>query len=95
MRAREEEGEGDSAGKATTAEELTMVAVAVRQLEFYEDANEVLGEATEKDKTYAPALVAWGELFAEKYNAADMDCSGDVRLSDFARFAILWLTTCD
>jgi hypothetical protein len=37
----------------------------------------------------------WNDSGIEKYNAADMDCSGDVRFSDFARFANLWLATCD
>jgi hypothetical protein len=37
----------------------------------------------------------WNDSGIEKFNAADMDCSGDVQLSDFSRLAILWLATCD
>jgi hypothetical protein len=37
----------------------------------------------------------WNDSGIEKYNTADMDCSGDVRFSDFAWFANLWLATCD
>lgn len=54
----------DSAG-------LTMVGKAVWLMEYYEDANEVLQEATEKDPGNVEALLAWGSLFLEKYNTED------------------------
>ena len=60
-----------NAGHLQDSAGLTMVGVAVWRLEYYEDANSVLQEATEKDPNNTTAFVVWGDLFAEKYNSPD------------------------
>ncbi len=58
-------------GKLDESRGLTMVGVAVWRMEFYDDANTVLQEATVKDPENVEAFVAWGDLFLEKYNLED------------------------
>lgn len=58
-------------GLLATSEELTWVGIAVWRMEYYDDANSVLQDAAEKDPGNLRALVAWGELFIEKYNTRD------------------------
>ena len=54
--------------RMNSAAELTMVGLAVWKLEYYEDANSVLHEATEADPRHLEAYVVWGDLFLEKYS---------------------------
>jgi tetratricopeptide (TPR) repeat protein len=66
---------------------LMRVGVAVWRLEFYEDANSVLRDATEADPTYLPAWVAWGDLFLEKYNTEDASFAYEAALKRNPRYS--------
>lgn len=57
--------------KRDLAQEWTWLGIALWKMEYYNDANEVLGDATQPD---SPLLEAWqlgGDLFLEKYNTKD------------------------
>jgi predicted Zn-dependent protease len=57
----------------SNAAQLTMVAVAARELGSYEDASSTFGDATRADPNYEPARLEWGETFLEKYAAGEAE----------------------
>lgn len=54
-----------------SAEELTLIAQALIHLEKYKDANELILDATDQDRSLIEAQLVGGELFTTKYNYAD------------------------
>ena len=58
-------------GNPDTAEELTLVAIALVHLERYKDANDVFLEAIAEDEKYIEAHLGGGELYTTKYNYAE------------------------
>ncbi len=53
------------------AEELTLIARGLVELEKYQDANDLFIDARDEDATFADAFIAQGELFNKKYIYAD------------------------
>lgn len=60
-------------GQATSAELLTYVGIATRNMEFVEDANTCFTDAIGYDDKHVEAYLEAGELFLEKYNQRDAD----------------------
>jgi tetratricopeptide (TPR) repeat protein len=58
-------------GRLTGATELTALGRAMRMLGRFDDANYAFKTAHGVDRSHANALVAWGDLLAEKYNLRD------------------------
>jgi tetratricopeptide (TPR) repeat protein len=59
------------------AEHLLWVAVAARYLEDFHGANDQLQDAVGLDPNLLAANLEWGEIFLEKYNAAEAEQSFD------------------
>ena len=55
----------------TPSRNLIYVAGALQATEHFEDANDVYRTLTKTDPRNAEAWVAWGDMFADKYNEAD------------------------
>src|SRR5947207_1648319 len=53
------------------APELTDLGIAAHTLEMWQDANDQLRLATEKDPAYLRANLEWGDLFQEKYRPGE------------------------
>lgn len=73
-------------GLVFEAEEIAMVAVASWLLGRFHDANSLFDEATRVDPQNLEAQVLWGDLFMEKYNAADAEQSYDAALAINRRY---------
>lgn len=58
-------------GLISDSQDLTMAAVASRALGMFHDANRLFREALREDPANLEAEVLWGDLFREKYNAAE------------------------
>jgi cellulose synthase operon protein C len=58
-------------GLVVDAPDLAMVAVASQALEDFHFANRLFREALQEDPSDLEAEVLWGDLFREKYNAAE------------------------
>lgn len=62
-------------GNLKTSQDMLYLAQAMRQLGGFDDANYAFKEAYRLDARHPEVLVAWGELFLEKYNVADAHSS--------------------
>ncbi len=60
-----------NAEKEKTAEDLTLITLALTYLDKYKDANDVILEAGSEDGEYIEAKLVGGEMFTTKYNYAD------------------------
>jgi len=62
-------------GLVFASEDVGMVALASWLLGNFHDANSLFNEATRANPNNLEALTLWGDLFLEKYNAADAERS--------------------
>ena len=62
-------------GLVFASEDVAMVALASWLLDSFHDANSLFNEATRSNPNNLEAHVLWGDLFLEKYNAADAERS--------------------
>jgi tetratricopeptide (TPR) repeat protein len=62
-------------GLVFSSEDVAMVALAAWLTDKFYDANSLFNEATRANPNNLEAQVLWGNLFAEKYNAADAERS--------------------
>ncbi len=60
-------------GLVFASEDVAMVALASWRLGNFHDANSLFNEATRSNPENLEALALWGDLFNEKYNAADAE----------------------
>lgn len=60
-------------GLVFASEDVAMVALASWRLGNFHDANSLFSEATRANPENLEALALWGDLFNEKYNAADAE----------------------
>ncbi|MBS1807053.1 MAG: tetratricopeptide repeat protein [Acidobacteria bacterium] len=60
-----------NAEKEKTAEDLTIISQALIYLEKYQDANDVVLEASSEDSEFIEAKLVGGELYTKKYNYAE------------------------
>jgi len=60
-------------GLVFASEDVAMVALASWRLGNFHDANSLFNEATRANPNNLEALALWGDLFLEKYNAADAE----------------------
>lgn len=60
-------------GLVFASEDVAMVALASWRLGNFHDANSLFNEATRANPQNLEALALWGDLFNEKYNAADAE----------------------
>ena len=60
-------------GLVFASEDVAMVALASWRLGNFHDANSLFNEATRANPQNLEALTLWGDLFNEKYNAADAE----------------------
>ena len=58
-------------GLIFSSQDLAMAAVASQALAMFHDANRLFREALREDPANLEAEVLWGDLFREKYNAAE------------------------
>ncbi len=73
-------------GLVFSSEDTGMVARASWLLGDFHDANSLFTEATRLDPSNLEAQVLWGELFLEKYNAADAQRSFEDALAVNSRY---------
>lgn len=62
-------------GLVFSSEDVAMVALAAWLTDNFHDANSLFNEATRANPNNLEAQVLWGNLFLEKYNAADAERS--------------------
>lgn len=62
-------------GLVFASEDVAMVALASWLVDSFHDANSLFNEATRSNPNNLEAHVLWGDLFLEKYNAADAERS--------------------
>ncbi|MEX0617834.1 MAG: tetratricopeptide repeat protein [Pseudohongiellaceae bacterium] len=62
-------------GLVFSSEDVAMVALASWRLDRFHDANSLFNEAVRSNPNNLEAHVLWGNLFQEKYNAADAERS--------------------
>lgn len=62
-------------GLVFASEDVAMVALASWQLDRFHEANSLFNEAVRANPNNLEAHVLWGDLFLEKYNAADAEQS--------------------
>ncbi|MBT8147931.1 MAG: tetratricopeptide repeat protein, partial [Gammaproteobacteria bacterium] len=62
-------------GLVFASEDVAMVALANWQLDRFHEANSLFNEAVRANPNNLEAHVLWGDLFLEKYNAADAEQS--------------------
>lgn len=73
-------------GMVFASEDVAMVALASWLLDNFHDANSLFNEATRSNPNNLEAQVLWGDLFLEKYNAADAERSYQEALDVNSRY---------
>ena len=73
-------------GLVFASEDVAMVALATWLRGYFHDANSLFNEATRANPDNLEAHVLWGDLFLEKYNAADAERSYREALEINARY---------
>ncbi len=73
-------------GLVFSSEDVAMVALAAWLTNNFHDANSLFNEATRANPNNLEAQVLWGNLFLEKYNAADAERSFQAALEINSRY---------
>lgn len=75
-----------NSGLVFSSEDVAMVALAAWLTDNFHDANSLFNEATRANPNNLEAQVLWGNLFLEKYNAADAERSYQAALDINSRY---------